>query len=84
MYQKKRLTVVERRETEALLWDLAARKEMLAKTVANLATVAGMERAIRDKFLVVKDGEYVVTLVDRPIISTTTPATKHWWQKIFQ
>ena len=83
MYQRYSFTAIERQKIEMTAANLQQRRDMLANSLEMLNTGDGVERQIRDKFLVVKEGEYVVTIVDKTPVATTTEPVKHWWQKIF-
>ena len=83
LYTRYRFTKTERIKAELTLHQLIQKKELLANLVATLETEAGVEQAVRDKFAVVKPGEFVVNIVDKITATdsaTTTVTKKSWWQ----
>jgi cell division protein FtsB len=68
------------------------RNQQLTSDTASLATVAGMDRAIRQEFSVAKPGEEVAFIVDSPTVpspvATSTPvgfwgSILNWFGHIF-
>lgn len=86
LYGRYSFTKDERIKAETTLTELQSRKDLLASSVALLDSEAGVEQAVRDKFSVVKPGEFVVNIVDKTASAapaTTTPEKKSWWDKWF-
>jgi cell division protein FtsB len=54
----------------------------LADNIEALKTSEGIEREVKEKYNVAKEGERVVILVDREATTTdNTAVSKPWWQK---
>lgn len=86
LYDRYSFTKAERVKAETVLAELQTRKDLLASSVASLDSEAGVEQAVRDKFSVVKPGEFVVNIVDKTastVPATTTTEKKSWWDKWF-
>jgi cell division protein FtsB len=65
---------------------LASRRDYLKREVERLHTQSGVEREIREKFSVVKEGEAMVLIIDDN--ATQTPVLKptvkrSWWSALF-
>ncbi len=65
--------------------ELAARKAELEEKIARLETPRGQEEAIREKYLVAKEGESVIVLVDAPPATTSgsLPKKRGFWAGFF-
>jgi cell division protein FtsB len=72
-------------QAEAQLKDLQAREAALNARITALETDRGQEEALRDQYQVGKEGEAVVTIVDKPASSSPMYQSEHrsWWQRIF-
>src|SRR3989338_2688583 len=64
VYQKSAEAVAKRDKATAELADLAAREKELHEGIARLSTGEGVEAEIRDRFMVAKEGEKVMLIVD--------------------
>jgi hypothetical protein len=64
------------------LQSLQARQASLDRSIAALKTDSGMEKELREKFGVVKDGEKLIMLVDQPDTGTDSKkvSEKGFWQ----
>lgn len=83
LYVRYNFTKAEKIKAEKVLAELQERKDLLTGSVANLDTESGLEQAVRDKFSVVKPGEFVVNIVDKnasATAATTTAEKKSWWR----
>lgn len=84
MYTRYRFTKEERVKAEETLAHLEERESALAGVVAALNTESGVEQAVREKFSVVKPGEFVVNIVERENEATSSEVVeikkKTWWQ----
>lgn len=74
IYQKHSEAAVKAQEAKADLENLRGREADLEKKVAFLKTDRGREEEIRKKFMVGKQGEGVILVVDQSGASTTPPA----------
>ncbi|MCX6735541.1 MAG: hypothetical protein NTZ13_00475 [Candidatus Parcubacteria bacterium] len=71
LYQTNREAVRKANEAKAELRSLEERKTDLEKRVSFLKTERGQESEIREKFMVGKEGEGVILVVDTPQATTT-------------
>ena len=81
-FRKQRLASRERERVAEELAQLAERQKQLEGDIALLQTEPGLERAIREKFLVAQEGERVVALVPGSGPASTSVATSSddsWW-----
>lgn len=67
VYQKERLTNINKKQRLTHLKDLEKRKDALQKEINRLNTERGIEEDIRQKFEMVKDGEREIIIVDTPL-----------------
>lgn len=74
LYQTNQEAVRKADEARAELHSLEERKTDLEKRVNFLKTERGQESEIREKFMVGKEGEGVILVVDTPEATTTKPA----------
>jgi len=72
-YDAFRQTRIKRVEAEAKLTELKEHRDRVKTELAALATEAGTERVLREKYRVAKEGEGVVVIVND---KTETVATK--------
>jgi cell division protein FtsB len=83
VYQKKQETERNLEELEAKLDDVQRRKDELKTQIDELNSEKGIEREIRNKFSVAKEGEEVVIIVEREKATTATQVDSlSIWQKI--
>ncbi len=87
VYQKERKSAEYLSRAQSELEKLTVRKNKLEESVEYMKTDKGIEAEIRSKFRVVREGEMVAVIVDNePMknekISTTTPASSGFWQKL--
>lgn len=69
----------------AELQALQDRQQELQRDINDLNTPEGMERQMREKFGVVKNGEQEVVIVNPPTNGTTTtskPSSGGWWSSV--
>lgn len=68
---------------QAQLDKLNARERQLSASLASLKTVAGVEKELREKFGVVKDGEQMILIVERQEgnIMDGSSARQSIWQR---
>lgn len=84
-FRRQRLVREERAQVATELIKLEERERQLEADIALLQTDQGLERKIREKFLVVKEDEGVVALVPGPASATiTTTSSDHWWRGWWQ
>ncbi len=76
LYKTKEESQRKTNEAKAELRMLEERKNELEKRVGFLKTERGQESEIREKFMVGKEGEGVILLVDQPHSTTTKIAPK--------
>jgi cell division protein FtsB len=71
-------------ETESKLEDLRGREANLKAEIDALNTERGVDREIRSKFRVAKEGEGMIMLIDSPKSSATTSPSeeKGLWSRI--
>lgn len=85
MYQKNNLARLRRDEAQMELSKLEEQRDSLSASIASLRTRRGVEEEIRRNFLMVKEGEKVITIVDDPAIpqakSETESNERSWWQR---
>lgn len=75
IYEKHSEAAKKAQEAKADLQNLRGREADLEEKVAFLKTDRGREEEIRKKFMVGKQGEGVILVVDQPGASTTPPAS---------
>ncbi len=85
VYQKERESSELRQQSEAQYKDLEAREKVLNARITSLETDRGQEEALRDAYQVGKQGEGVITIVDKPATSSkkSEEGTRNWFQRIF-
>ena len=85
--QKNRETLKNRKIAELHLEELKKEDFILNKDIESLKTNDGLERIVRSRFNVVKEGEGVIMVVDAPIINETsdekTSGFVNFFKKIF-
>lgn len=85
---KKRQESAKHVETlKAKLVELEERKQELNKNIDRLSTPEGVDREIKEKFSVSKEGEEVAIIVDPKEPATSTepigqPFYKRWWNTV--
>lgn len=84
VYEKERTARGDRKEAEAQQASLEERQVSLEARVTHLETERGVEEVLRERFLVTKEGEEVIILVDAPsaLLDTTQPSGKSIWGTI--
>ncbi len=61
---------------------LKAEESELKAEIASLGTSAGIEKEVKEKYNVAKEGEHVVILVDKPDTATSTALEgRPWWHR---
>ena len=82
-WQKSRAVITDRQQVEGQLQGLNERQLKLQSEIDSLGTASGLERAIKEKFSVVKPGEKVIVVIatDTPAVAPASGVT--WWQKLF-
>ncbi len=64
--------------------DLNKKELDLSANIASLETESGLEKEVKAKYNVAKEGEHVVILVDQNSSATdTTPEKSPWWKNIW-
>jgi cell division protein FtsB len=67
---------------EAKAVALRQKQVELTDNIESLKTAEGIEKEVKEKYNVAKEGERVVILVDREATTTdNTAVSKPWWQK---
>jgi len=81
LYKTSEESLRKTNEAKAELRMLEERKRDLEKRVSFLKTERGQESEIREKFMVGKEGEGVILLVDQPHATTTkiAPSKPSFW-----
>jgi len=81
LYQTSEESLGKANEAKAELRSLEERKSELEQRVSFLKTERGQESEIRDKFMVGKEGEGVIMVVDQPSATTTeiVPPEPSFW-----
>lgn len=81
-YEKERTARIERRGAEALQVALDDRQVALEARISHLETERGVEEVLRERFLVTKEGEEVIILVDapEPPLDTLESSRKSIWE----
>ncbi|MEX2010486.1 MAG: septum formation initiator family protein [Parcubacteria group bacterium] len=87
VFQKRGESVDHVSSLEQKVRDLEEKERRLSSGIAALNTPEGIEREVKEKFNVSKEGEYVVILVDQNTSTTTddregTPWYKRLWNAI--
>ena len=86
IYKKYRVSREGADRTAAEVYDLKNRETDLQTKIDNLEKATGVENEIRNKYLMSKEGEKVIVLVeDQEATATATSGemdTKSWWQKL--
>jgi len=62
-YEKNQISATARRAAEADLAELEARKQAMEQSIKAFQSEGGIEKAIRQKFQVVKPGEEMIVVV---------------------
>jgi len=83
IYLKDKESLVQRREAEVDLKDLAQRKDRLTADIRSLDTDRGKEEALRGQYEIGKQGEGLIIIVDEKPATTTPPVEKKWYEKVF-
>jgi cell division protein FtsB len=85
VYHKERESREFRQQAEAQYSDLRKRETALNARIVSLQSDRGQEEALREAYQVGKEGERVITIVDKPTSTapTETPEQKSWLQKVF-
>jgi len=85
VYMKERESSDLRQQAEAHLKDLQTRETALNGKIASLETERGQEAALRDEYQVGKEGEGMITIVDKPATTSSgSPQDEQgWWSKVF-
>lgn len=81
-FWRQRLVITDRTQLEQDLVALANRESKLEEEINLLKSERGLEEKIREKFLVVQEGERVVAIVATTTGATTT-ATSSWWRSLW-
>lgn len=64
--------------------DLQEEQAVLTQNIESLKTEEGIEKEVKEKYNVAKEGEHVVILVDRQATSTeSASSSRAWYQKIW-
>jgi cell division protein FtsB len=84
-YKKSRLAEAKMNAAETELADLENQKSRLTAELENANTEFGQEKALREKFNIVKQGEQVIMIVNKADTETSeTPKAKaRFWARIF-
>jgi cell division protein FtsB len=82
MYQKSRLTDESLAQTKEAYDALVIREAFLQRELDRLATVAGVESEIRERFGVAKAGEEVIVVLTEEEKTSLPPPEKGFWGKI--
>ena len=84
-YRKEQESLSLRQEAEVQLADLAKRKAQLEADITKLNTPRGMEDALREQYLLAKNGENLIIIVDSPTPAPieATSSVKEWFQNSF-
>jgi cell division protein FtsB len=64
IYEKERETNKNKIEAEEKIAELTERERILSEDIARLNTIEGVEDIIREKYLVAKEGEKMVIIVE--------------------
>lgn len=84
-YKKSRLANDRLNTAQKELSNLEDQKHMLTTELENANTPFGQEKALREKFNVVKEGEQVIVIVDKEDSPSSTPADEDessFWKKL--
>ena len=90
IYGKERSAMADRIDTERQIAALRERQTFLENEVNRLKTKNGVEREIREKFNVKKEGEEVAVIVDEPTDPdneqkpSLTSRLASWFKRIFE
>jgi cell division protein FtsB len=80
IYQKEKLTRDNLDKAEAEYLELEDRDAFLQKEIDSLNTQGGMEKAVRERFGVAKEGEKVIILLDeKKVPDTKVKEGKGFW-----
>ncbi len=88
-YNKSRLAKEKMQEAEAEQAKLAEQKSKLSTELANANTTYGQEKAFREKFNVVKEGEQIIMIVKEDNLANSAEALEekngffYFFSKIF-
>lgn len=80
-FRDERLTRINKIEAENKLNELEEREEKLTDDIGKLKTDEGVEKEIRDKFSVVKDGEKMIMIIDSGDKRNNYNQEKSFWKK---
>jgi len=80
LYAKQRQSERKREEVERELAELQAREKLLFREIEDLKSPEGVEREIRDKFRMAKEGEELVVIIEDKSTTTHRTSSKKWWQ----
>lgn len=72
------VTALEAKETA-----LKEEQSQLTQNIESLKTDAGLEKEVKEKYNVAKEGEHVVILVDKGSQATTTASSSRAWYQRF-
>lgn len=81
-FQKERQSRKNMEEVEKELNEARKKELELSMNIENLNTSQGVEREIREKFSVKRDGEEVVLVIDSNDITTSSAPSVSLWAKI--
>jgi cell division protein FtsB len=84
IYNKNKQSNIRATQAKADLEKLTERKESLETNLANIKSTNGIEAELRDKFDVGKDGERLLVIIDKEIITQETQADVSWWGNLWQ
>lgn len=82
MYQTSRTADEALTKTREAYDALAVREAFLDREIDRLATEAGMESEIRERFGVAKVGEEVIVVLSEEDDELLPPSSKGWWTRI--
>jgi len=82
LYRKNQIAQDNLRSSAERAESLKERQATLQDKIAKLKTARGIEEEIRNNFLVAKEGEQVISIVEKKTepVATVTPVIKPWWQ----
>lgn len=83
-FWRERLVINERRDLELELAKLQERGDKLEQEILELKTDAGLRSRIREKFLVVEEGEKVINVVaNNTATPTLATSSESWWRSLW-
>ncbi|HET8575091.1 MAG TPA: septum formation initiator family protein [Candidatus Paceibacterota bacterium] len=83
MYEHYQDTKEKMLAASAKFASVAQQQNDLEQKITNLQSKSGVEAELRKKFMVAKDGEHVLVLVDQKTATNTpeeTPKKESWWK----